>query len=66
MPIVIPELIILPDTKKIIAYKAAPLKVFARWKIKQGPCVKLGKTILRGATTVAFDRIKKTIGIQRR
>lgn len=36
-----------------------PIKIIVHWKIKKGPEVKFGKTIVRGITTIPYSRIKK-------
>ncbi len=51
-----PQLIVVPDDKK---QSNAKLKVLVQWNIVPGPQVTFGKTIIRGATTVDFARLKK-------
>ena len=34
---------------------------FVEWKVKQGPQVKFGKSVLRGSTKVPFERIEKQL-----
>jgi len=42
----------------------AEIKIFVSWKIKNGPQVVFGKTIIQGGTTIPFKRIQKQLGIK--
>lgn len=59
-----PDLRVVTDSTDKDALPTAPIKMFIHWQVKAGPQVKFGNIIMRGATTVPFERIKKQLTIK--
>ncbi len=52
-------LLVVLSSPELASLTDGTVSVLLRWKIKRGPNVRFGKTILRGSSTVSFDRIKR-------